>query len=115
MAILFVAQMSPSVPQPPEGITDKHEHFFFYGILGVLALRAFAAGRWKGVTIVSTFSAIAFASSYGVVLEFVQRFFPPRSYEVLDMMADAVGAAVAVAAAYAWSIIRRRTETPDVL
>ena len=35
------------------------------------------------------------------------RFVPGRSYEVADMIANAIGASVAVALVWAWSIIRR--------
>ena len=115
MAVVFAGQMAPSVPPPPQGLTDKHEHVFGYAILGVLALRAFASGRWKGVSITTAIAAIVFASAYGVALEFCQRLVPERSFETIDMIADAIGAAAGVGAVYAWSIIRRRSETPDVL
>ena len=115
MLVLLVAQLWPNVPELPGGITDKHEHFFFYGILGVLALRALAKGQWRRMTIAAALGAIAYASLYGVFLEFCQRFFPPRSYEVLDMVADTIGSAIAVGLAWAWSIIRRRSETPHAL
>jgi VanZ family protein len=115
MAALLVAQLWPNVPSPPRGLNDKDEHFFFYGILGVLVLRALAKGQWRRITIATALGAIAYASSYGVFLEFCQRLSPPRSYEVLDMVADTIGAAIAVGLAWAWSIIRRRSETPHAL
>jgi VanZ family protein len=115
MAAVFWAQMAPRVPSPPEGITDKHEHVFFYGILGALALRAFSNAAWSRVTMRTSMAAVVFAAGYGVTLEFCQRLVPNRSYEVLDMIADAVGAAAAVAAVFVWSIIRHRSETSDVL
>jgi VanZ family protein len=115
MLVLFVAQMWPNVPAPPGGLTDKHEHFLSYAVLGALTLRAMAKKRWQGVTAVTAFGAVAYSSLYGVFVEFCQRFVPSRSYDVLDMIADAIGAALAVGLAWAWSIIKARSETPDVL
>jgi len=48
-------------------------------------------------------------------MEVHQRFVPGRSYEVADMIANAAGAGAAVALVWAWSIIKRRSETHDVL
>jgi VanZ family protein len=115
MAVLFVAQMWPDVPELPGGITDKDEHFFFYGILAVLVVRALARGQWRRITVVSALAAIAYSSLYGVFLEFCQRLSPPRSYDVLDMKADAIGSAIGVGLAWAWGIITRRSETPHAL
>jgi VanZ family protein len=115
MTAMFYAQSWPNAPQPPGPLTDKHEHFFFYGVLGVLALRALTNAQWRRVSAATALGAIVFSSLYGVVNEFHQRFVPGRSYEVLDMIANAVGASVAVALVWAWSIIRRRSETHDAL
>lgn len=115
MLAVFWGQTSPNVPEPPGGLTDKHEHFFFYGVLAVLALRALANAEWRRITLRMVLDAIAISSLYGVGLEFYQRTVPGRSYEVLDMIADAIGSALAAGLVWAWSIINRRTETPDVL
>lgn len=114
MVAVFYAQSMAHPPQPP-GVTDKHEHFFFYGVLALLALRAFTSAQWRRIGAATALGAIVFASVYGVVNEFHQRFVPGRSYEVADMIANAIGASVAVALVWAWSIIRRRFETHDAL
>ena len=115
MAAIFYAQSMAHPPQPPGGLTDKHEHFFFYGVLAVLALRAFTNAQWRRVGAATALGAIVFSSLYGVVNEVHQRFVPGRSYEVVDMIANAIGASVAVVLVWAWSIIRRRSETHDAL
>jgi len=115
MAALFYVQSLSTLPSPPGNLTDKHEHFFFYGILAALALRALAKGEWRGITLRRVMSAIAISSLYGVSDEFHQRFVPGRSYEVLDMVADAVGSAAAAGLLWAWSIIRRRSDARHVL
>jgi len=115
MTAIFVAQSWPNPPQPPGPLTDKHEHFFFYGILGLLALRALTNAQRRRVGAATALGAIVFSSVYGVINEFHQRFVPGRSYEVVDMIANAIGASVAVALVWAWSIIKRRSETHDAL
>jgi VanZ family protein len=115
MIAVFYAQSLPDAPKPPGPLTDKHEHFFFYGVLALLALRAFTNAQWRRVGAATALGAIVFSSLYGVVNELHQRFVPGRSYEVVDMIANAIGASVAVALVWAWSIIRRRSETHDAL
>ena len=115
MAALFYVQSLSSLPSPPAGLTDKHEHFFFYGILAALALRALANGEWPGVRWATVCGAIVISSLYGVSDEFHQRFVPGRTYEVLDMVADAIGSAAAAGVLWAWSIIRHRSNGRHVL
>ena len=115
MAALFFVSSLSSIPGPPAGLTDKHEHFFFYGILGALALRALARGEWRRVRLPAVVAAVAISSAYGVTDEFHQRFVPGRDYDVLDMVADAIGSAAAAGVLWAWGIIRRRSDTPHVL
>jgi VanZ family protein len=115
MGLLFVASSLSSIPSPPGGLTDKHEHFFFYGILAGLTLRALAKGEWRHVTLGAVLGAILISSAYGVSDEWHQRFVPGRDYELLDMAADAIGSTLAAGGLWAWSILRRRSETPDAL
>jgi VanZ family protein len=115
MAAVFYAQSMPDAPEPPGPLTDKHEHFFFYGVLALLALRAFTNANWRRITAATALGALVFSSLYGVVNEFHQRFVPGRSYDVVDMIANTIGSAVAVALVWAWSIIRARSQSHDVL
>ena len=115
MAVLFVVQSQSTLPSPPAGLTDKHEHFFFYGILAALALRALANGEWRGIRLGTVAGAILISSLYGVSDEFHQRFVPGRTYEVLDMAADALGSAAAAGLLWAWSIIGHRSDPRHVL
>jgi VanZ family protein len=115
MALLFFLSSLSTIPAPPSGFTDKHEHFFFYGILGALSLRALAKGTWRGVTLATVAAAIAISTAYGVSDEFHQRFVPGRDYEVLDMVADGLGAVMAAVLLWAWAIIKRRSDRTHVL
>jgi VanZ family protein len=115
MAALFYVSSLSSLPTPPSGITDKHEHFFFYGILAALTVRALAHAEWRRISFAIVVGAILIAGLYGVSDEFHQRFVPGRNFDVLDMAADTIGAAAASCALWAWSIIRRRPDTRHVL
>jgi VanZ family protein len=115
MGALFYVSSLSSIPSPPAGLTDKHEHFFFYGILAALTLRALARGEWRRVTLRTVLGAILVSSAYGVSDEFHQRFVPGRDFERLDMIADAIGSAAAAGVVWAWGIIRHRSETEHVL
>jgi VanZ family protein len=115
MAALFFVSSLSSIPSPPDGLTDKHEHVFFYGILAALTLRALAKGQWRFVTFAAACGAALISSAYGVSDEFHQRLVPGRAFEGLDMAADAIGSVAAAGVLWAWGIIRRRSDTPHVL
>ena len=84
-------------PKPPDiGIEhgDKLGHFGAYS----------AATFWFCQLYSRRPTRIAYAAGFiamGVALEFVQRWLGYRSFEVLDMLADAVGVLLALAAASA--------------
>lgn len=107
MIMIFALSAQHSLPQPPGPFNDKSVHAITYGGLGALALRAFAGGRWIGVTPGATVSAAALATLYGVVDEWHQSYVPGRESSVADAVADTLGASLAVAALYAWVIIAR--------
>ncbi len=111
MAALFIASSLSTVPSPPAGLTDKHEHFFSYAVLAALTLRALAKGEWRRITFATVIGAVAISTAYGVSDEFHQRFVPGRHYDVLDMAANAIGSIVAGGLLWAWSIIRRPSDT----
>jgi len=115
MAALFFVSSLSTIPSPPAGFTDKHEHFFFYGILAALTVRALARGEWRRIGFVAVAGAIVISSLYGVSDEFHQRFVPGRDYDVLDMAADAFGSAAAAMLLWGWAIIKRRSGTRHVL
>ena len=98
MVAIFIASSIPGDRLPPTGISDKTEHFAAYGLLGMLAIRAFARARWTGVTQRAGASAWLLAAAYGVTDEVHQMFVINREPSGLDWIADALGAAAGVAA-----------------
>jgi VanZ family protein len=96
MALLFYLSHQPSLQTPMLfSFQDKVLHAVVYAVLGLLLLAAQprqAQGySWKQVGI-----SVLIASLYGLSDEIHQYFVPGRSSEVLDWMADSIGALLAV-------------------
>ena len=107
MAMLFGLSSLSKLPTPPGDLSYYHVHIAAYAGLGALTARAAAKGMrdvsWRAVA-----AAIAIASLYGVSDEYHQLFVPGRDFDVLDLVADAIGSVVGAFAVRAWSILRRR-------
>lgn len=106
MALIF-GLSSMSSPPVPGNVWDKFLHAGFYGVFALVTLRATAGGRLAGVTLRALVLAWAITTAYGVSDEVHQSFVPLRSADVLDVVADAVGAAAALGLAQAAGIILR--------
>jgi len=104
---IFILSSFSQLPTPPDGVTDKHEHFTAYFILGLTFVRAFAGGRLAGVTWRAALLTILCVSLYGASDEIHQSFVPGRDSDVLDWRADTIGGTGAAGLALAWAIIRR--------
>lgn len=97
MALIFTASASPD-PGLPSSVSDKTAHVAAYALLSVLVLRALADGALATMTWPRATVAVLLSVLYGVTDEVHQRFVPGRSPDVLDVVADAVGAVGGVAA-----------------
>lgn len=107
MAMLFAFSSLSKVPSPPADFSFYDVHIAAYAGLGALTARATAKGL-RSVSWRAVLGAIVISSLYGVSDEYHQLWVPGRSFDVLDMIADAIGSAAGASAAGAWSIIRRR-------
>jgi VanZ family protein len=106
MAGLFFLSSQPVLPAA--SLTpDWMQHAVAYGGLALVALRATTGGRWAAVGATSIGAAWLIAALYGLTDEFHQAFVPTRTPSAGDLVADAAGAALALGAVWAWSIIRR--------
>jgi VanZ family protein len=105
MAMVFGFSSLTRVPAPPEGLSYYHIHAAVYAGLGVLTARATGRGlrdvSWRAV-----FGAVLISTLYGVSDEYHQLFVPGRTFDVFDIVADAIGSTVGAAAVGAWSRIR---------
>ncbi len=106
-ALIFTLSSFSQLPSPPSGISDKHEHFTIYFLLGLTLVRALARGRLAGVTLPVAIIAALLVTLYGASDEFHQSFVPGRDSSVFDLAADGVGALGAAVLLLAWAIIRR--------
>lgn len=72
---------------------DKWIHIGLFGLLALLWVRAAANSRERKIPLVVQ---IAFyCLLYGVVMEFVQKYFiPNRSFDIADIVADGVGSVI---------------------
>lgn len=110
MAFIFAASSISDLGTLPVG--DVTGHGIGYALLGALLLRALAGGRFVGVTWGRAVAAVLLATLYGVSDELHQSFVPGRSADRYDVLADCLGAALAVAAcvvaarARAWGILK---------
>ena len=107
MALIFAASSIPNLTKLPGGISDKSGHSIGYALLAALLLRAFAGGRFAGVTWRSAGAAIVLATLYGVSDEFHQMFVPGRSSDRYDVVADSIGATIAAVGGWLAAATRR--------
>lgn len=102
-AVIVVASGRGQVAAPNIVNFDKAAHFFVYGLLATLVARnGFVPGRaWVPIVVVSLF---------GLTDEWHQSFTPGRSVELVDWVADTLGAIVAVTAYAGWPLYRATLE-----
>ena len=110
MGAIYWGASLPVVPGPVSGLSDTVLHMAGYGGLALLLLRAFAGGRWSGVTGRALLLAFAFAVLHGLTVEWEQMYIPSRFAEWRDVGNDVIGALAGLAPAWAWSKIRGRND-----
>jgi VanZ family protein len=84
--ILSVMPVSRSVSDLPE---DKIAHVLMYALTSILLFRYYSE---KKPVISSFYTSAAVSGLYGAAMEVVQFFLPHRSFSVLDMAANVLGA-----------------------
>ncbi len=82
------------------GIVRKFAHFFEYGVLALLALRAFVGSSKQLLTSYPFVAAIAVAAFLSTIDETNQSFVPGRTGAALDVVIDLSGAATVLLVAY---------------
>jgi VanZ family protein len=106
---IFVASSLSAPPSAPPHFTDKHVHLLTYAGFALVLVRALAGGRWSGVTPSTILRAAILTNVYAASDEWHQSFVPGRHADVLDLIADAVGAVMVLTAVAWWSRRRART------
>jgi len=108
MVAIFSVSSVPHLDTSGSGVSDKSLHFWTYGVLGALLLRALANAVWAAMTVRMAVGAWLLAIGYGVFDELHQAFVPGRSMSLLDWTADVGGAALGIAAALVVAVVARR-------
>ena len=109
MSIIWNASAMSTSPGPSP-MPDWLQHGLAYFTLSAAAVRAFAGGRWAGVTPGALAAGWLLATLYGVTDEWHQMYVPGRFSELRDWVADTVGALAAALAIGAWGIIAKGRE-----
>ena len=86
----------PALAPPAIPHLDKLIHAAAYGLLTLFLARAIL-GSWQASLGRAAGAAAAAAPLFGVAQEIVQSFLPPRTAELGDALANALGAALAAA------------------
>ena len=94
MGLIFFFSSLPDPGGTPGGISDKTAHVLIYAALGASLVRALAGGRIPAMTLTRILLAAALGTLYGVSDEIHQHFVPPRTPDILDVVADSIGAFV---------------------
>ncbi|MEN8164166.1 MAG: VanZ family protein [Acidobacteriota bacterium] len=91
--ILIVLAVIPSIEAGGFGPSDRLLHGLAYGVLGGLL---WVSGLGRAGAVQRVVVAIGGAAAFGLMTEFLQLLIPYRSFELRDVVADTVGAAVVV-------------------
>jgi VanZ family protein len=114
-AVIFYTSSQSDIALP-EAIGDQAIHPVEYTVLGILIVRALAGGLPARITLSTALLGVALTFAYGLTDEFHQMFVPGRFADWRDLVADAIGGAIAAVICWLWGIIsaapRTRAEPP---
>jgi VanZ family protein len=89
-------------------LVRKAAHFTEYGVLALLAARAFRTSHKLKLRQLWWLAAFALVACVALVDEYHQSFLPSRTGTIYDSLLDMTGGATALACAAAWLTLRRR-------
>ena len=108
--LAFASSFDSSGPDGPDlPHFDKIAHFFVYGLMGTLWFR-WIKGDLRSV--LRFVAAVALSLSFGVVDEWIQSHNPQRTTDLLDWVADSLGALTGIFVYRNWTLYRRILESP---
>jgi VanZ family protein len=101
--IIFIQSSQPAYEHLPEfKYSDKFLHFSAYAVLGILFFRAFQTLGIKTNIRLLILLSIVSASLYGISDEIHQYFVPFRNADLLDVLANTLGAVCGVYLYHLW-------------
>lgn len=91
--LIFWLSDQPSIPLPQLfEHQDKINHFGAYGVMAILAWRAFRHQQLSNTALF--WLSVTYCSLYGISDEWHQSFVPGRDVSVVDWIADTLGACI---------------------
>jgi VanZ family protein len=111
---IYIQSDLPSPEQIPSfEFSDKILHFFAYAVMGVLFYRAYQTLRIKDNLRLLTRLSMLSASLYGISDEIHQYFVPFRDADIMDVIANSLGAFCGVALYHLWAASRGRGQKAE--
>ena len=95
--IVLVLTLIPgdSLPEVDIFQVDKLVHFLIFGILMILSSYGLTKIKMKReMSINPHLMSGVYSIGFGIMIEFIQRFVPGRSFSIADMIANAIGVAL---------------------
>jgi VanZ family protein len=84
---------SIGVKHLPFANADKVVHAILFGVL-VVCSWFFAENKWNGSGLILLYCLFLISAGYGTGMEFYQKYFTTRAFELSDIIADTIGAAL---------------------
>jgi len=111
---IYIQSDLPSPEQIPSfEFSDKILHFFAYAVMGVLFYRAYQTLRIKDNLRMLTLLSMLSASLYGISDEIHQYFVPSRDADIMDVVANSLGAFCGVYLYYLWAVSKYRGQQTE--
>lgn len=113
LAIYIQSDLPASEHIPSFEFSDKILHFLAYAVMGILFYRAYQTLRIKDNQQMLILFSVVSASLYGISDEIHQYFVPFRDAEILDAIANFLGALCAVYLFHLWAVSKYRRQRTD--
>jgi VanZ family protein len=113
LAIYIQSDFPASEHLPSFEFSDKILHFSAYAVMGVLFYRAYQTLRIKDDPRMLILLSVVSASLYGISDEIHQYFVPFRDAEILDAIANFLGALCGVCLYHLWAMSKYRRQMAE--
>ena len=111
---IYIQSDLPSPEQIPSfEFSDKILHFSAYAVMGVLFYRAYQTLRIKDNLRMLTLLSMLSASLYGISDEIHQYFVPFRDADIMDVVANILGAVCGVTLYHLWAVSKYRGQQTE--
>ena len=114
LAIYIQSDLPASEHIPSFEFSDKVLHFLAYAVMGILFYRAYQTLRIKDNPQMLLLFSVVSASVYGISDEIHQYYVPFRDAEILDAIANFLGAVCGVTLYHLWAVSKYRGQRTEV-